>query len=64
MKIIILALFLISSAVAADQSCKIDTDCKKLGENFVCMTVKTGCPGQESDSTCASLKCVEIKPKK
>lgn len=56
--------FLISSAFAADKDCRTNSDCEKHGKNFICQTVKTGCPGAESHSTCASLKCVEIKPKK
>lgn len=35
-----------------------DTVC---AEGVVCQTVKTGCPGAESYSTCASRQCVPIK---
>lgn len=52
----------ISSAgltAAAQQFCKTSSDCAS-GE--VCTVVKTGCPGEESHSTCASRQCVKHRP--
>lgn len=60
----LIAVLLVSTAWAGGKPCKDSSDCKKHGEHFVCQTVKTGCPGMETHSTCASLQCVEIKPKK
>jgi len=51
--IFILSLFMQAHADVA--VCKTDADCKASES---CTTVKTGCPGAEAYSTCASRQCV------
>ena len=50
---IFLMLFL--SVAYAKPECDSDQDC---AQGQACVTAKTGCPGHESDSTCATRACV------
>lgn len=51
---LMVGLYAMTGAVAKPALCKLDTDC---ADGSVCRTVKTGCPGAESHSTCATLQC-------
>lgn len=57
--VLVALLFLVVVARAAapsgDGNCKIDGACERGSR---CVPVKTGCPGAESYSTCASRRCV------
>lgn len=44
--------------------CQSNADCQSLGEGYQCVSRKTGCPKDPSESTCVERLCEKKPPKK